>query len=164
MNGKIINFMEKVNFILKMVRIIKVAFAKEKQQERVDIFIIMVAFMKVELKIMKLQALGVIMTLFKDMYMKGYGLKMCLQDKVNKNSPMDLIIKANLKTELKMEKGDIYRIQESMKEILKMANLMDEDHLLMLTIENMSDNGKMESFKERVYSLGLMEISIKVSM
>lgn len=156
--------MEKVNFILKMVRIIKVAFAKEKQQEKDDIFIIMVAFMKVELKIIKLQALEVIMTLFKDMYMKGYGLKMCPQDKGNKNSPMDLIIKVNLKMELKMEKGDIYRIQESMKEILKMANLMEEDHLLMLTIENMSDNGKMESFKVRVYSLGLMEISIKVSM
>ena len=77
---------------------------------------------------------------------------------------MDLIMKVNLKMELKMEKEDIYRIQEYMKEILKMANLKGGDHLLMLIIENMSDNGKMESFKVRVYSLGLMEISIKVSM
>lgn len=156
--------MEKVNFILKMVLIMKVAFVKEKQQEKGDTFIIMAVFMKVELKIIKLQALVVIMTLFKDMYMKGSGLKTSLQVKVNKNSPMDLIMRVNLKMELKMEKEDIYRIQEYMKEILKMANLKGGDHLLMLIIENMSDNGKMESFKVRVYSLGLMEISIKVSM
>lgn len=156
--------MEKVNFILKMVLIMKAVFVKEKQQEKEDTFIIMAVFMKVELKIIKLQALVVIMTLFKDMYMKGSGLKTSLQVKVNKNSPMDLIMKVNLKMELKMEKEDIYRIQEYMKEILKMANLKGGDHLLMLIIENMSDNGKMESFKVRVYSLGLMEISIKVSM
>ena len=77
---------------------------------------------------------------------------------------MDLITKANLKTELKMEKEDIYQIQESMKEILKMVNLMEEDLLLMLITENMSDNGKMELLKVRVFSLGLMEISIKVNM
>ena len=156
--------MEKVNFILKMVLIMKAVFVKERQQEKGDTFIIMAVFMKVELKIIKLQALVVIMTLFKDMYMKGSGLKTSLQVKVNKNSPMDLIMKVNLKMELKMEKEDIYRIQEYMKEILKMANLKGGDHLLMLIIENMSDNGKMESFKVRVYSLGLMEISIKVSM
>lgn len=156
--------MEKVNFILKMVLIMKAVFVKERQQEKGDTFIIMAVFMKVELKIIKLQALVVIMTLFKDMYMKGSGLKTSLQVKVNKNSPMDLIMKVNLKMELKMEKEDIYRIQEYMKEILKMANLKGGDHLLMLIIENMSDNGKMESFKVRVYSLGLMEISMKVSM
>lgn len=156
--------MEKVNFILKMVLIMKAVFVKERQQEKGDTFIIMAVFMKVELKIIKLQALVVIMTLFKDMYMKGSGLKTSLQVKVNKNSPMDLIMKVNLKMELKMEKEDIYRILEYMKEILKMANLKGGDHLLMLIIENMSDNGKMESSKVRVYSLGLMEISIKVSM
>lgn len=129
--------MEKENFISKMVHIIKEAFVKGRQQERDVIFIIMVAFMKVALKIIKLQALGVIMILFKDMYMKGSGFRMYLQGKVNRNSPMDHIIKVNLKTELKMEKEDIFRIQESMKETLKMANLMEGDHLLTLTIENM---------------------------
>lgn len=156
--------MEKVNFILRMVHIIKGAFVKVKQLVKDDIFIIMDAYMKEVLKIMKLQAMVVIMILFRVMYMRDFGLKMCLQVRVNKNSRMDLITKANLKTELKMEKEDIYQIQESMKEILKMVNLMEEDLLLMLITENMSDNGKMELLKVRVFSLGLMEISIKVNM
>lgn len=156
--------MEKVNFILRMVHIIKGAFVKVKQLVKDDIFIIMDAYMKEVLKIMKLQAMVVIMTLFRVMYTRDFGLKMCLQVRVNKNSRMDLITKANLKTELKMEKEDIYQIQESMKEILKMVNLMEEDLLLMLITENMSDNGKMELLKVRVFSLGLMEISIKVNM
>ena len=92
-NGKIIRFMEEVNFFLKMGLIMRVLFIMGKPQDRGVTFIIMDAFMKVNLKIMMLTVLAFIMILFKGITIQDNGSQIRLLGKVNKNLLTDLIIK-----------------------------------------------------------------------
>jgi hypothetical protein len=63
-----------------------------------------------------------------------------------------------------MGKEDTFQILESMKENLNLVNLMEKELLLTLIIKNMLVIGKMELFKEEVYSHGLMGIDMMGNM
>lgn len=59
-----------------------------------------------------------------------------------------------------MVQVDMFQILESTKENFGTENFMEKDHLLMLTIENILEIGKMGLFKVEGYLLGLMEINM----
>jgi hypothetical protein len=98
-NGKIISFMAKGSFILKMGRIIKGLLSKVMRLVKGGIFIIMAVFIKAELKIIKHLGMGHIMIHFKAISMKDIGYKTYLLDKQSKNSQTAHTTKDNLKTD-----------------------------------------------------------------
>jgi len=98
-NGKIINFMVKANFILKMAPIIKVLFARGLRLERAGISIIMRVFMRGLSRKIRRVGMGSIMIHFRAISMRDCGYKMHRQAKVNKSFQMGLITKDNSKME-----------------------------------------------------------------
>jgi hypothetical protein len=95
-NGRIVNLMAKVNFFLQTALIIKEHFCWDMPMDKAGIFLIMDAFIKEILKIMKLTEKGPFMIRFKAMNIMDIGLTTCLQEKVNKSLPMDHITKDSL--------------------------------------------------------------------
>ena len=123
--------MEKESFILKMGHTIKELLIMEVHRDKVDIFIIMDVFMKVRLKIMRLQGLVHITMLFRVIIMKETGFSIFHQVSVNKSFLMVHTMKVILKMELKMAKEGTFQTPVFTKEILRMENLMAKEALLM---------------------------------
>lgn len=144
-SGKIINFTERVNFILRMVPITKGLSKKGLLQVREGISITMDAYTRVGFIKIKHQDLALITILSRVTAMKANGIKTSHQDKENKNSQMAPTTKDNLKTESKMARAGMFPIQASMRVNLKMESSMEKVPLLMLTIENIWENGEMGS-------------------
>lgn len=144
-SGKIINFTERVNFILRMVPITKGLSKKGLLQVREGISITMDAYTREEFIKIKHQDLALITILSRVTAMKANGIKTSHQDKENKNSQMAPTMKGNLKTGSKMARAGMFPIQASMRDNLKMESSMEKVPLLMLTIENIWENGEMGS-------------------
>lgn len=96
-SGITINFMGWVNFFLKMDHIIKVHFVMVKLKEKVDIYSIMDAFIKVIFIKMRHMVRGVTLILSKIISIMAIGKKINLMVKVSKNLEMVPITKDNFK-------------------------------------------------------------------
>lgn len=136
--------MEKDNFFSRMDLSIKEHLLMETLQDKEDIFLIMVVYMREALNKTMHLVLEHIAILFKDIIMKDNGLEMFLQEKENRNFQMVHIIRDNFQMEQKTDMEGMFQIQEFMKDNLKMEVFMEKEVFLMLIIVLLQEIGLME--------------------
>ena len=136
--------MEKDNFFSRMDLSIKEHLLMETLQDKEDIFLIMVVYMREVLNKTMHLVLEHIAILFKDIIMKDNGLEMFLQEKENKNFQMVHIIRDNFQMEQKTDMEGMFQIQEFMKDNLKMEVFTEKEVFLMLIIVLLQEIGLME--------------------
>lgn len=136
--------MEMVSSILRMVPFIRGLLKMEKLLVRGGIFIIMDASTKDKLEITMPMDLESTMTHFKDITMRVHGKTILQMEKVKKNSPTVLTMRVNFLMDFVMEQEGMCRTQEYMRVNLMVESFMEKELLLIPTIENMQEVGKMD--------------------
>ncbi len=142
-SGRIVSFMERASFSLKMALIIWAHFWKALHMGKADIVTTTVVYMKGKLKTIKQMDWVFIMIHFKDMSTMESGKMTFPMAKAKKDFKMVLIMRVILPMGSSLDLVTMFVALAFIKESLPMETFMEMEYLPTLTIDNIMVNGKM---------------------